>query len=160
MRKSSLFVLFVLALSLTAEAQYNLTFSRALIVSDQVQTVPEGKVWKVTSVYGTVFDYCVNMQTSFGILNATNSSRNDSRVNLTAFDVNGVRIYSSVEHKQLMWWTTASGCTSSGVNYSAEFKNTIVPPNPNILPMWIPAQTTVNTIASNVFLSVLEFDLD
>ncbi len=145
--------------AMATHAQSTLAYSNALIVSNTVETVPEGKVWKVTSVYGIALNQCVNMSSTFGLDNYSNSGRHDSRVNMSAFDVNGNRVYSIVEHKARIWCTTNSNCSSACAEYTQENRGTVIPTNPNILPMWLPAGTTLNTNASNVFLSVLEFDV-
>ena len=60
-----LFSLFFLSfLGLSAFAQGNLQFNQVLKVSDQVQTVPAGKVWKVVSYWQGVLNVTANIQTT------------------------------------------------------------------------------------------------
>jgi hypothetical protein len=57
----------IMVFSFTAPAQ-TLTFSQALILGDTPSTVPENKVWKISSAYG-VADGCLgNFNTDYGAI--------------------------------------------------------------------------------------------
>ncbi len=80
--KYLLSLLFLSFLSLSALAQGNLQFNQVLKVSDQVQTVPAGKVWKVTSYWQANVTNTSSTQSTCG-----NSSRH------TPFVVDGQSFY-------------------------------------------------------------------
>jgi hypothetical protein len=62
--KYLLSLLFLSFLSLSAFAQGNLQFNRVLKVSDQAQTVPAGKVWKVVSYWQGNLNVTSNTQST------------------------------------------------------------------------------------------------
>lgn len=133
-------------------AQGTLQFNQALKIGSATQTVPAGKVWKVTSVYGAQ-----NACTQFE--NAQNSSYIFKKMVETAYFVDGVKIISSsIDYNDYRFCT--SGCSScdSGWMQSTAF-NATFPANPNILPMWLAAGTTLASGGANTFLSVLEFNV-
>jgi hypothetical protein len=132
-------------------------------VSNTQQTVPAGKVWKVTSTYGTTL-FCDDAINSNGYWGGTGTKL----VFLTnSFLVSRTRMFSFNEFAGGKYQSCAySGVTpitgSSLTNCPASAKNQGFPDiaaNPNILPIWLPAGTTVQTSANTVFLSVLEFDV-
>ncbi len=57
-------LVFIAVLSLSTAAQGNLQFNQVLKVSDQVQTVPVGKVWKVVSYWQGNLNVTSNTQTT------------------------------------------------------------------------------------------------
>lgn len=147
------------------QSQQSLQFGQALIVSATQVSVPSGKVWKITGIYGTdrICVPCIPTE------HTTSSSCNTRYVDFvgTAFYVNGneivshrdwigratyENIYASSNCSPASQWDTF-GITSFG------WRMFDVPPNPNILPMWIPAGTTLKSATSNIYLSVLEFDI-
>lgn len=137
----------------SALAQGTLQFGQAKIVSS-IQTVPAGKVWKVTSVYGQdqpcVFLYSGSYQYHGKYITA-------------GFRINGVAIYS---YKNWIQQLYEPGCTTkiTGVTWQtiADLTTvdlTNVPNNGNIFPMWLPAGTTLEGLGPNTFLSVIEFNI-
>jgi hypothetical protein len=145
----------------------NLMYSGALIVSSTEQTVPADKVWKVTAVYGSD-RYCVPCEFPKHITSSSwcISSR---YVDFTgsSFFVNGNEVISErvwlapFNNKKLIFNDAA--CTSIYHNplvtdYGG-WGLIDVAPNPNMLPMWLAAGTTLKSATANVYLSVLEFDV-
>jgi hypothetical protein len=140
-----LFISVVTALS----AQGTLQFNRALIQADQLTTVPAGKVWKVTAVYGKEF-VCRSV---FPLYNNW-----FSQALVAGFFVNGVEVQSSRKFLTTTMYSNSPNCTansSGGYNFtSLNFDS-----DPNTLPVWLPAGTTVQSVGPNTFLSVLEFNI-
>ena len=158
---------------ITIHAQNTLTYSQALIVSDTELTVPAGKVWKVTSIYGHEFtlNQCVSNEAIFDWLgikcNPTYTSGTRSvRISYfaTIFKVNGKEIVNEISGlpAQLSPFNSTHNCTgstwSSNVAYGVACANRTA--NPNLLPMWLPEGTTLETNGPNTFLSVIEFDIE
>jgi hypothetical protein len=150
----TLLSLFVFIAS-SAKAQ-TLSFSQALIVSSSVETVPNDKVWKLTSAYGE-YEGCA------GYFNNDYNGLRYKQAILTDFFVNGVKINvvrenlfnNSVAHFSLNTCSGSSSTSNQNWNYAIGNRSA----SPVIFPMWIPAGTTVNTGGSTVKLSVLEFNV-
>ena len=144
------------------KAQGSLQFSRALIVSSSLETVPAGKVWKITSLYGE--DYGSGSCVQFGTYYYDYILQAGYKINGNLVGVQ----YGTASNCQIRTGscsgTLINGgqpCNSSGwvdrVN-NAQGNTTIEDMNAS-LPMWIPAGTTVQTLGSTSFLSVLEFNI-
>jgi len=111
--------------------QYNLQFNQIILVSNTVQTVPVGKVWKVES-YMQAGIAAPDLIESGGTCNF--SDRHHPMV------VNG----------QFYFLINGSpGHGSSGVFLAVS----------NILPMWLPAGATLKTVCSKDVLSIIEYNL-
>ena len=162
-KKSLLFglALLIICSPVFVKAQGGLQYNQTKIVGNSSETVPAGKVWKMSSVYGTD-RVCV-----LGIAEYSGNSyysTNNYRVAYVGggFSVNGNVIFS--ERKWDLSTTTAiniysdAGCTAKYTTDSKGWGAYDVLPNPNILPMWIPAGSVVQTVSPNVFLSVMEFN--
>lgn len=112
-------------------AQFNLQFNQVLLVSNTIQTVPAGKVWKVESF----------MQAGIAVPDV--------------IEVGGTcaltdRHHPMIVNNQNYYLINGSpGHGSSGV---------FLAPN-NALPMWLPSGTTVKTACSKDVLSIVEFNL-
>jgi hypothetical protein len=154
--------LFSFLLSIPVYSQGTLQFNQALIITNQNQTVPAGKVWKITSVYGTdrICIPCILSEH----LNNSNCTGRFVDYTGASFQVNSVRIFS--ERKwfpdQVNFETIYSdaACTNQWTTTTSFGWGLFnIAPNPNLLPMWIPAGTTVQTDTPNIFLSVLEFNI-
>jgi len=65
MKKSILSLVFISLFGLMSYAQGSLQFNQVKIVTNVQETVPVGKVWKVTSVYGQEFKMgeCISLNT-------------------------------------------------------------------------------------------------
>lgn len=144
-------------------AQTTLEYSNALIVKDVVQTIPTGKVWKVTAIYGSD-RFCVQGTSNY--INKSDWGYSKYVANISsAMIVNGVNIFSlrvwDVSGSYITLYNDAA-CTS---NYCSSCPGRgpyayDIAANPNILPQWLPAGTTVQTGSPNVLISVLEFNVN
>jgi len=135
---------------LTAMSQGNLQFNQALILDNTLQTVPDGKVWKVTAIYGAQ-EVCVNRN------NAENTTWTWRNLYITNFFVNGTEIRSQEIDFRSRLWCSSSTCASCILNWPNDKYD--LPANPNIMPFWVPEGATVQSGGSNIFLSALEFNI-
>ncbi len=110
-------------------AQGNLQFNQIVIVSDQVQTVPTGKVWKVESY----------QQQQVGV--------NFSGPTTACTDLNRPRPYhiDGITYNDLK----GTGYGSGSMPYMAQ----------NSFPIWLKAGQTLKTSCPGDFLSVIEFNI-
>jgi len=145
-----LIFLFVFLTSSALFAQSNLQFSEVIILSNTLEAVPAGKVWKVTAVYGSE-DLCLNRN------NPENATWTWRKLYVTNFYVNGVEIKSSEVDYQARRWCIDNSCGSCITNWPNDKLDR--PANPNILPFWVPAGATIQSGGPNIFLSVLEFNV-
>jgi hypothetical protein len=133
-------------------AQGNLQFNQAVIVDNNLQTVPANKVWKVEAIYGEAGNFCT-------YVTCRNPSGEWCKAPvLSGVFVNGILIRS-----------TMSGLTTSSVRYtdnactqnpaSVDISCGNKPPDPNILPLWLPAGTTLQSVGSSCFANVIEFNI-
>ena len=158
--KLSFLVLF-LSVSWITKAQTTLEFSQSIIVSATQQTVPSGKTWKVTSIYGSdrICVPCIQNE------HIASSSCNSRFVDYAgaAFLVNGNEVVSYRDWigKSTFETTYADNtCTTAWDTHaisSFRWRMFDVPPNPNLLPMWLPEGTTLKAATANIYLSVIEF---
>jgi hypothetical protein len=155
-----------------AMAQGNLQFNQALIISGTApQTVPADKVWKVTSMYGSEFvlNQCVTNAAvnnwlglrCLPLLQAGEGSRS-TRVSyfIAQLTVNGTQVVSELTGMPVAG-SVANDATCSNTSWATNQNLSCAnrTMNPNLLPMWLPAGTTVATNASTVFASVIEFNV-
>lgn len=152
-----------LVISTLLIAQGNLQFSQALVVSSTEQTVPVGKVWKVTSVYGFEPNLCL---THASMNNCNYSGSNSVNMSVSGYVVNGVMVLSECTMKRVWGSTNCSGSNNTFTATEQYCGNQIAAQgyapklaNPNILPMWLPANTTLKSVGPSTFLSVLEFNV-
>jgi len=150
-----------LLISTTAlNAQNSLQFVQAKLIDNNLQTVPVGKVWKVVSVYGSAPRICVSHP------KATSTSNTYSWFNVQGFLVNSITVFSEATFAGSystssghMWYTT-DACSTVGQAWDNKAIWGIydISPNPNILPMWLPAGTTLQAMQGSV-ISVIEFEI-
>jgi len=131
-------------------AQGSLQYNQAKIVTDQLQTVPANKVWKITAIYGKdeVCRSTAPLYTNYW-----------STTLVAGFKLNSVEILS---FRKFLTTTLFSlnNCTSSAGSCGGGCLNALnFESDPNILPIWVPAGATVQTVGPNVFLSVIEFNI-
>lgn len=119
--------LFLLYFAAANAFSQSLQFSQVILVSSVQQTVPTGKVWKVESFWKA------NTYISY-YANGTTCSQTDYH---SPFMVNG-QIY----------YVLKGVSTGSSSVYAC---------TGNDFPLWLPAGTTLRTICSCDFLSVIEF---
>lgn len=113
------------------KAQFNLQLNQVLLVGNTTQTVPAGKVWKIESY----------MQAGVTI--------NDMVESTASCNFPG-RHHAMIVNNQLYYLINGSpGHGSSGVYMAVG----------NLLPMWIPAGTTLRSSCAADVISVLEFNL-
>lgn len=149
-------------------AQEALVFSQAKIVSNTLQAVPANKVWKVTSIYGSEFvSECYSWNNDYLGLKCDQCWRDNPNGGIhtvalnyfrTSFLVNAVNIVHQVSALGIATTRSTSNCTG-GTFCNSNFSCANKSPNPNLLPMWLPAGTTLQSGGSNTFLSVLEFTI-
>jgi len=167
--KKGVFILCFLGVVLVGHAQGSLQFNQALLIDSALSTVPANKVWKITAVSGTEFrqnecdDISVNstheLKSARCGWSATTVASFNANYSISVFSVNNKKIINSVEG--LPTNTTihnVSNCTNGAwSNYNFSCANRAS--TPNILPMWLPAGTTLRSGGPNTVLSVLEFNI-
>jgi len=136
--KKILFVLVIIGacFHFHASAQGNLQFSRVLLVSDTLKTVPIGKVWKIESI---AINASGTLPQAYGSLQITGSGTCANTDDSNAyFEING--------NKRV--------CSGIGNSTSA----TTVPAS-SCFPFWLPEGTTLKTQCPDALLSVIEFNI-
>ncbi|MCC6600136.1 MAG: hypothetical protein IT223_05630 [Crocinitomicaceae bacterium] len=167
-------LVFFLILTVRPAAQGTLQFSQALIVTTS-QTVPTGKVWKVTSLYGSedIIGECVSLNTPPLTTSVANRLRCAYKNNTwkwivvdysaSLFKVNGTPIASQItglgDGIGLSNWTGTTCGDGSNTSRTANWSCANLDSDPNIFPMWLPAGTTLESGGSKTFVSVLEFNI-
>lgn len=153
--KSKVYILSICltAFSTVLSAQGNLHFSQALLVSNTIQTVPPGKVWKITALSGALYNtHCVGRPDLL-----PSPTQWVKAAVASGFEINGSMVYSTLRYTTSTPRHSDSNCVNylGATDYSSYSQQT----DPLILPMWLPANTTLRTIGAGVFVSVLEFDV-
>jgi len=115
----------------TGFGQYNLQLNQVVLVSNTLQTVPAGKVWKVETY----------MQAGIAAPDMIETGGTCSLID---------RHHPMIVNGQSYYLINGSpGHGSSGVFLAAS----------NILPMWLPAGATIRTACAKDVLSIIEFNL-
>ena len=131
---------------------YDLKFSRAIIVGSSELTVPNNTVWKVTSIYGEEQSTCIPVPCF------STSTLYYGKGIVTRMYVNGIFIPSTISgFKVSSTMYSDINCNSSIGGYDLACSNKTAVPS--ILPMWLPAGTTLKSGGPNTFVSVIEFVL-
>jgi hypothetical protein len=131
MKKSILFTFLIL--STLANAQGNLQFNQVKLVTS-LETVPSGKVWKIESVIYNIASTASGYQASNGSCNST------------SYESTSIEI-ASVPTKVGQGTQAAS---YSNLQYTHSY---------TILPLWIPAGTTLSGGTCLNKISVIEFNI-
>jgi hypothetical protein len=169
---SALLVLICFSLS----AQQSLEFNQALIIDDNLATVPAGKVWKVNAIYGeeSRYEQCVDIsqnstdelnriRCAYTINSATTYYLKVPFYTISKMIVNGTDIISSIngfsDGTSSIVRYSNSTCTSGASSVSRQYFCTNKPTDPNLLPVWLPAGTTLASGGPNTFVSVIEFNV-
>ena len=166
--KHGVLVLFFIGLLSLGKAQGNLQFNQALLLDSALATVPANKVWKITAVSGSEYrlNECVDISANSN--HVLKSARCGfapitgtfiANYSVSAFIVNNKRIINSVEGFSPTSTTVylSGNCTNSWTSSTFSCANRAT--TPNILPMWLPAGTTLRSGGPNTVLSVLEFNI-
>lgn len=126
-----LFTPVIYLLFFTGFGQYNLQLNQVVLVSNTIQTVPAGKVWKVESYMqaGIAAPDMIEIGTACAY-----SDRHHPMI------VNGQTYYLI---------NGSPGHGSSGTFLAVG----------NLLPLWLPAGATIRTACAKDVLSVIEFNL-
>jgi hypothetical protein len=127
----SLFLTFGFIVSFLSYGQFNLQLNQVLLVSNTLQTVPVGKVWKVESFMQAGIAAPDMIETGG---TCALSDRHHPMI------VNGQSYYLI---------NGSPGHGSSGVFLAVS----------NILPMWLPAGATLRTACAKDVISVIEYNL-
>lgn len=172
----SLCVFFLAVFGLNAQG--TLQFNQAKIITDTQQTVPAGKVWKVSAIYGQEqrTSNCVDFSTTSvhevgtrarcgGGFPTTMSGVFDYAIR--SIVVNGTIIPLSISGfpacppNNIRNTATCSGGSSYDCTYfqNTNFSCVNMATDPNVLPIWIPAGTTLKTGGPKTFASVIEFNI-
>jgi len=172
MKKSILSLVFISLFGLMSYAQGNLQFNQVKIVSNVLETVPTDKVWKVTSIYGHEFvlNHCVSNETSFDWLGIKcnawyRSGTRSARISYfaTIFIVNGKQIVNEISGLpiEVDAFSGSQNCTGTQTGSLTVLGVTCAnrAANPNLMPLWLPAGTTLQTHGPNTFVSVIEFNI-
>lgn len=153
LRFLSLPALALLFLAEGVRAQGNLQFNRAILLSNTPQTIQPDKVWKIESVYGHANNVCYFLPSR-----SSSSGYFVSRGRLSGLNINGTDVISSATRTDGNLYMN-NDCTGSPSSYSYNDSRDNWASDPNFFPMWLPAGTTVRTMGSTIFVSVLEFDI-
>lgn len=143
-------------------AQGSLQFNQVKLISNNLETVPTGKVWKIMSIYGE--DFSAGSCVQFG-------SYYYDKIRQAGYRINGnlVGVQYSVGSNCYIRNSSCSGsivngsqaCDSQGwvdaVTKAAG--NTTIDKMNASLPMFLPANATLQTLGSTTFLSVIEFNI-
>jgi hypothetical protein len=152
---SLIFCLTVLFFNTEIKAQtttYDLKFSRAIIVDANEVTVPANTVWKVTSIYGEENGTCIPVPCFSATLYYGKGIA-------TRMYINNVHIPSTISGFKIS--STLYSDVNCSVSVSGAYDLTCAnkTADPNILPLWLPAGTTLKSGGPNTFVSVIEFVL-
>lgn len=131
-------------------AQGSLQYNQAIIATDQLQTVPANKVWKITAIYGKD-EVCRQVLPLYG-------ANWWSKTLVAGFRLNNVEILSFRKFLTQTMYNNSNTCSANGQG-TYDFSPLNFESDPNILPIWVPAGATVQTVGPNVFLSVIEFNI-
>lgn len=152
MKNVSLFIIMIMFAFFganTAKSQATLEFNRVLLISSAEQTVPANRVWKVEAIYGEQVNACVPIDCaipgfySIGII--------------SGIYVNGTLIPSTIRGLTNSSPRYNTSSCSTGYFCCQDFSCANKAADPNILPMWLPAGTTIKTVGNTAFASVIEF---
>jgi len=125
----------VLLLSVNLYAQdYNLGLNQVILLelNTSGSTVPNGKIWKVTSAVSTV-STLTDQQESYFLVNDAKS-----------------------ELHQLSWWYNSNVNPNvwNTINFSSTFSSTTA------FPMWLPEGTVLKSGQNVTHLSIIEFNIN
>jgi hypothetical protein len=153
-------------------AQSNLEYSQTLLISNSMQTVPTGKTWKVTAVFGRELrvNECVNMSPSStheigkfllcGFSSAPSSISSRFTYAIRKMVINSTDVVVQVSGykacNQSLWGSTDCTSTSNTCSWwgASDFSCANMATDPNLLPMWLPEGATVQSGGPNTFVGV------
>lgn len=144
---------------------FDLQFSRVLTVSSSPQTVPANKVWKVMSLYGKANDQC-----TLDPLNIWGGAPNEYwSYKAKGFQVNGNTVWLQMNEaifdiKQCSDcncsnYTTRTWTSTDGTNFKSEVGHQTADDLQSIMPFWMEAGSTLNSLHTDQKISVMEFNL-
>ena len=129
MKKILKTIIFLLLVSAGMLAQGNLQFNQVVIVMDQPQTVPAGKVWKIESYQQQQVGISTNMPT------------------IGCGDLSRPRPYFIDNFS----YYNIEGAGNGNSSYSSVAKNSF--------PIWLKAGQSTKTSCAGDFLSIIEFNV-
>lgn len=156
----------LLSIALFSNAQgFDLQFNRVLTVSAAVQTVPANKVWKVMSLYGKANDQC-----TIDPLNIWGGAPDEYwSYKAKGFQVNGNTVWLKINEDifdikrcsdcNCSNYTTRSWNDNDAVNFKSEVGHQTAEDLQSIMPFWLEAGATLNSLHADQKLSVMEFNL-
>ena len=140
LKTTILFIILGISFSNKSYSQYNLTFSKAILLTDTA-TVPLGKVWKVESVLqGT--------SGTWQTVSKTSGNNNQYYYSICGFLING-NYNSAINYYS--WYVNYSG--GNGASQSATssgFQGTS-------LPIWLPEGVQIGPAPNSNGISIIEF---
>jgi hypothetical protein len=173
-------ILNLFLISLQLNAQGSLEFNQVKLISQQEDTVPQGKVWKVVAYFGfeQYYNACIQYSGNSNLsgvnrlvacgsyFNATSTS--SGRFNYTSAEmiINGITLvlettgFNAINANN--HWNSPN-CSGSQWNYgnpqpTFNFNCANIGPDGK-LPIWLPAGSRLKSNGSNTFLSVIEFNV-
>lgn len=99
---------------------------------------------------------------------ATSTTNKYNWFNVQGFIVNGANVFSEATYAGTYnassssyghYWNNSDACTTGGWDQKTIWGIYDIAPNPNILPMWLPAGTSVQAMQGS-YLSVIEFNVN
>ncbi len=153
----TLFWLFIITM---LSAQGTLQYNQAKIIGASTEIVPIGKVWKVTSVYGVIRScrligpcYIALSPNSYAMASQSGLIINGESVpSRLVWERSNFFSENTCTNDARSFSTTTSNCTCNGM--AGDLAS-----DPNVLPIWLPAGTSVSSLGSSSFVSVLEFNI-
>jgi len=144
-------LLFILCANYTV-AQSTLAFNRVITLNNTPLTVPAGKVWKVTGVYGFSDNIC------YPYFNANFGTVRHALGFGIALVLNNQTVVFQISDRTGGSHFPNPDCTGAGsTNWNPSQPR--IDPNPNAFPMWLPAGASLATGGPNTIASVIEFDV-
>ncbi|MCC6599542.1 MAG: hypothetical protein IT223_02595 [Crocinitomicaceae bacterium] len=152
--KKTLSLILLSLVFLFARAQGTLEFNQVKIITNTLETVPSGKVWKITAMSGTASGDCVPHPDQLNYVNVWYKAPS-----VSGFILNGNKVYSMIKFPASGQRYNSSACATPGYCCDSNLTTYNQSSDPLVLPMWLPAGATLQSVGSGIFLSVLEFNI-
>jgi hypothetical protein len=162
-RIKHLWLFLVLLTPVSAFAQGTLQFNQVLTISNTPVTVPAGKVWKISAVYGKPTNQCTS-----DMLNIWGSPSYHWAYKAKGFQLDGNTVFVQIMEAQFKihsnsscsnLHTTRAWADTDGLNFRNEVGSQTAADLQAMLPFWVEADRSVNTLSSQQFISLIEFNI-